>query len=57
MHSQCTKAAIGRQTKARMFVENFSVQMDANIGLHIFWTVAEYPIRVDSFCHGPSTKK
>lgn len=42
VHGERPQAAVGREPERRMFVEHFSVQMHANVGLHVLRTVREH---------------
>lgn len=47
VHGQSPEAAVAGQTKRRMFVENFSIQVDTDVGFHVFWTIVE---NLDKIC-------
>ena len=42
VHGQSPEAAVGGQPKGRMLVEDFPVQVDADVGLHVLGAVIQH---------------
>ncbi len=43
VHGQCPQTAVAGQAECWMFVEDFSIEVNADVGLHVLWAVVENP--------------
>ena len=42
VHGESSQAAVRGQSESRMLIEDFAVQMDANVSFHVFGAVVEH---------------
>ena len=42
VHGEGAEAAVAGEPECRMLVEDLSIQVNTDVGLHILWTVVQY---------------